>query len=111
MAAGGVVGMCCQRNHSDTGVLRNSSKRKKIEIVALGGASCLALPMPLPQSQVVNRRYFLRATGVSLALPLLESLSPRALGASKAVAASQKGAPVGATRPTRMVAIGNMLGF
>lgn len=67
--------------------------------------------MPLPQSQVVNRRYFLRATGVSLALPLLESLSPRALGAGKAVAASQAGKQVGATRPTRMVAIGNMLGF
>jgi hypothetical protein len=66
---------------------------------------------PQPQSHVVNRRYFLRATGVSLALPLLESLSPRALGASKAVAATAAGKQVGATRPTRMVAIGNMLGF
>src|SRR5438045_5274733 len=66
---------------------------------------------PLPQSQLVNRRYFLRATGVTLALPLLESLSPRALGASSALAASKAGKQVGATRPTRIVAIGNMLGF
>ena len=61
-------------------------------------------------SHVVNRRFFLRATGISLALPLLESLSPRVLGAGLGVA-SKAGAAIGATRPKRMVAIGNMLGF
>jgi len=59
---------------------------------------------------MVNRRFFLRAAGISLALPLLESLSPRVLGAGLAVA-SKPGAAVGANRPKRLVAIGNMLGF
>ncbi len=59
---------------------------------------------------VVNRRFFLRAAGVTLALPLLESLSPRVLGAGLGVA-SKAGKAVGATRPTRMVCVGNMLGF
>jgi hypothetical protein len=60
--------------------------------------------------QVVNRRFFLRAAGISLALPLLESLSPRVLGAGLSIA-SKPGAAIGATRPKRLVAIGNMLGF
>jgi hypothetical protein len=64
----------------------------------------------LPPSHLVNRRFFLRAAGVSLALPLLESLSPRVLGASRGVA-SKAGAAIGGSRPTRMVCIGNMLGF
>ena len=34
---------------------------------------------------VVNRRYFLRAAGITLALPLLESLSTRVLGAGLGV--------------------------
>ncbi len=58
----------------------------------------------------MNRRFFLRATGLTLALPLLESLSPRVLGAGLAVG-SQAGAAVSATRPRRMVCVGNMLGF
>ena len=61
-------------------------------------------------SHVVNRRFFLRAAGISPALPLIESLSPRVLGAGLGVA-STAGAAIGATRPKRMVAIGNMLGF
>ena len=66
---------------------------------------------PRPASpHVVNRRFFLRAAGISLALPLLESLSTRVLGAGLGVA-SQAGKAIGATRPTRMVAVGNMLGF
>lgn len=59
---------------------------------------------------IVNRRFFLRAAGVTLALPLLESLSTRVLGAGLAVG-SKAGAAVGASRPTRMVCVGNMLGF
>ncbi len=66
---------------------------------------------PTPASpQVVNRRFFLRAAGVSLALPLLESLSPRVLGAGLGVA-GKAGKAIGGSRPTRMVCIGNMLGF
>lgn len=58
----------------------------------------------------MNRRFFLRATGLSLALPLLESLTPNALGSGIALAA-HAGKAVTATRPRRMVCIGNMLGF
>lgn len=58
----------------------------------------------------MNRRFFLRAAGITLALPLLESLSPRVLGSGLAVG-SQAGAKIGAKRPTRMVCVGNMLGF
>jgi hypothetical protein len=57
-----------------------------------------------------NRRHFLRSAGVTLALPLLESLSRRVLGAGLAVG-SKAGAAVGAARPARMVCVGNMLGF
>lgn len=46
-----------------------------------------------------NRRHFLKSAGVTLALPLLESLGHRAFAATKVV------------RPTRMVCIGNMLGY
>lgn len=66
--------------------------------------------MPLPTPPLVNRRYFLRATGVTLALPLLESMSSRVLGAGLAVA-SKEGTPIGAARPRRMVCVGNMFGF
>ncbi len=65
------------------------------------------MPAPTP---VINRRYFLRAAGVTLALPLLESLTSRVLGASKGLGI-KSGASIGSTRPTRMVCVGNMLGF
>jgi len=58
----------------------------------------------------MNRRYFLKAAGVTLALPLMESLSQRVLGAGLSVG-TQAGAAVKGTRPTRMVCVGNMLGF
>lgn len=58
----------------------------------------------------VNRRFFLRAAGVTLALPLLESLTPRALAANAALRTAP-GATVTGKRPMRMVCIGNMLGF
>ena len=51
-------------------------------------------------SSTFNRRFFLRSTGVSMALPLLESLTGRV--SAKAAAASS---------PMRMVCIGNLLGF
>lgn len=58
-----------------------------------------------------NRRFFLKSAGVTLALPLLESLSQRVLGAGLAVG-SQAGAAVrNGARPVRMVCIGNSLGF
>ena len=47
-----------------------------------------------------NRRFFLRSTGISMALPFLESLTGRV--SAKAAAASP---------PMRMVCIGNLLGF
>jgi len=48
----------------------------------------------------LNRRFFLRSTGISMALPFLESLT--GLVSAKAAAASS---------PQRMVCIGNLLGF
>jgi hypothetical protein len=59
---------------------------------------------------VVNRRHFLRAAGLTIALPLLESLNRRAFAAPAALG-TRAGAAIGATRPRRLVAIGNMLGF
>ncbi|MDP3068785.1 MAG: DUF1552 domain-containing protein [Opitutaceae bacterium] len=61
-----------------------------------------------PQSRLINRRYFLRAAGITIALPLFESLTGRA---ASAALGTKAGAAIGATRPRRMVAIGNMLGF
>ncbi len=57
-----------------------------------------------------TRRFFLRATGVSLALPLLESLGVRVFAQNSAVG-SLPGRVAGAARPKRMVCIGNLLGF
>lgn len=57
-----------------------------------------------------SRRHFLRASGVSLALPLLESLGGRVFAQNAAVT-SLPGKVPGADRPMRMVCIGNLLGF
>ncbi len=57
-----------------------------------------------------NRRFFLRATGISMALPLLESLGGRVFAQNAAVG-SLAGKAVNADRPMRMVCIGNLLGF
>jgi hypothetical protein len=57
-----------------------------------------------------SRRHFLRATGISLALPLLESLGGRVFAQNSAVGALP-GKAAGTTRPKRMVCVGNMLGF
>jgi hypothetical protein len=57
-----------------------------------------------------NRRHFLRAAGITLALPLMESLGGRVFGQSAAVGSLPGKAP-GAARPMRLVCIGNLLGF
>jgi Protein of unknown function (DUF1552) len=57
-----------------------------------------------------SRRHFLRASGVSLALPLLESLGVRVFAQNSAVG-TLSGKAAGAARPQRMVCIGNLLGF
>lgn len=66
--------------------------------------------MSASRKPLVHRRYFLRATGVTLALPILESLSSRFPGGGLALAAAE-GAPPDGARPRRMVCIGNQLGF
>jgi len=53
------------------------------------------------KSSQVDRRFFLRAAGVNLALPIFDSLFPRRAAAAAA----------GGQRPTRMVCIGNAFGF
>ncbi len=63
----------------------------------------------LPSSSF-TRRFFLRAAGVSLALPLLESLGGRVFAQNSAVG-TLPGKAAGAVRPQRMVCIGNLLGF
>lgn len=59
---------------------------------------------------ISSRRFFLRAAGVGLALPLFESLGDRVFAQDSAVGALPGGA-VGAVRPMRMVCVGNLLGF
>jgi hypothetical protein len=63
-----------------------------------------------PSPHTPNRRFFLKSAGVTLALPLLESLTHRVLGVGLAVG-TQAGAAVTGRRPLRMVCIGNALGF
>ena len=54
-----------------------------------------------------SRRHFLRSVGATLSLPVLPSLLPNSLGASQAL-----GTKVAeAAHPSRMVAVGNLLGF
>lgn len=56
---------------------------------------------------MTRRRFFLKSAGATLALPALESLSPGILGSGLAIGATEAAAGT----PTRMVAIGNLLGF
>jgi hypothetical protein len=57
----------------------------------------------------IGRRFFLRAAGVNLALPILDSLSKHILGSGLGVSALAASAPT--ARPTRIVCIGNAFGF
>ncbi len=59
---------------------------------------------------LVQRRFFLRAAGVNLALPILDSLTFRVLGSGLGIGALTASAAPSA-RPTRMVCIGNAFGF
>lgn len=68
------------------------------------------MPASLPPVFSSTRRHFLRAAGISLALPLLESLGGRVFAQGSAVG-TLPGQVAGATRPKRMVCVGNMLGF
>jgi hypothetical protein len=61
------------------------------------------------KESLVGRRFFLRAAGVNLALPILDSLSSRTLGSGFGLSALAASASV--ARPTRMVCIGNAFGF
>ncbi|NNE92738.1 MAG: DUF1552 domain-containing protein [Verrucomicrobiales bacterium] len=54
---------------------------------------------------ISRRRFFLRSAGATLALPMFDSLTSRLLAASPAVGVET------AIGSTRMVAIGNLLGF
>jgi hypothetical protein len=65
--------------------------------------------MPTNRPDLAGRRFFLRAAGIRLALPVLDSLTANVLRSGLAVTAlSAHAAPV---RPIRMVAIGNAFGF
>ena len=65
--------------------------------------------MPINRPNLPGRRFFLRAAGVRLALPLFDSLGISALGSGLALSAL--GANEKTIRPMRMVAIGNAFGF
>lgn len=58
-------------------------------------------------SSLSRRRFLIRGAGVSLALPMLQSVSSRVFGANAAVTSTV----TNTGSPTRMVAIGNLLGF
>lgn len=61
--------------------------------------------MNTPLSQSLDRRQFLRASGIALGLPLLDSLVPRSLRAAAAPGFTPDG------KPRRMVCICNNLGL
>lgn len=65
--------------------------------------------MPTNRPDLAGRRFFLRAAGVRLALPIFDSLGASVLGSGLAVTAL--GADAKTVRPMRMVAIGNAFGF
>ncbi|MBM3763491.1 MAG: DUF1552 domain-containing protein [Acidobacteria bacterium] len=58
---------------------------------------------------LAGRRFFLRAAGIQLALPILDSLTSKVLGSNIAVTALAANAST--VRPMRAVAIGNAFGF
>jgi hypothetical protein len=65
--------------------------------------------MPENRPDLAGRRFFLRAAGVRLALPALDSLGVNVLRSGLAVSALSANAKT--VRPMRMVAIGNAFGF
>jgi hypothetical protein len=65
--------------------------------------------MPTQRPGLAGRRFFLRATGIQLALPVLDSLSSNLLGSGLAIGALSAQAKT--VRPMRIVAVGNAFGF
>ena len=65
--------------------------------------------MPTSRPDLAGRRFFLRATGVRLALPILDSLGANVLRSGLAVTALSANAKT--VRPMRMAAIGNAFGY
>jgi len=65
--------------------------------------------MAANRPHLAGRRFFLRAAGINLALPVLDSLSANVLGSGLAVTALSANAKT--VRPMRMVAVGNAFGF
>ncbi|MBM3766158.1 MAG: DUF1552 domain-containing protein [Acidobacteria bacterium] len=65
--------------------------------------------MPTSRPDLAGRRFFLRATGVRLALPILDSLGANVVRSGLAVTALSANAKT--VRPMRMAAIGNAFGF
>ncbi len=65
--------------------------------------------MPSHRPDLAGRRFFLRAAGVRLALPVLDSLGANVLRSGLAVTALSAHAKT--VHPMRMVAIGNAFGF
>lgn len=59
-----------------------------------------------------SRRHFLRSVGATLSLPVMPSLLPNALGANALGASKALGTAVSeSASPSRLVAIGNLLGY
>ena len=63
--------------------------------------------MPNRSPLLSRRRFFLQSAGVTLSLPFLQSLPTKLLAAGGALGANA----TDASRPMRMAAIGNLLGF
>lgn len=61
-------------------------------------------------SRLTHRRFFLKSAGATLALPALESLTEGVLAAATGALGAAPGAAT-SSAPTRLVAIGNLLGF
>jgi hypothetical protein len=70
---------------------------------------CYDACMPQHRPDQAGRRFFLRAFGVQLALPVMDSLRPNVLGSGLGVTALAAGAKT--VRPMRMVAVGNAFGY
>ena len=92
-----VTGMARTRWHSDY-----HGRRKWWTFIEPGEI----LPMADSSHLITRRRFFLKSAGATLALPAMNSLLPGVLGSGLAIGAARA-----QETKTRMVAIGNLLGF